>query len=453
MTPERADGLAVKRIEGLSGWGRHPLADCTAVRPERHRDLVSVQGSRLARGRGRSYGDAALRSDGTIVLTERLDRFLEFDESTGVLRAESGATLKDVVETFLPQGWFLPVTPGTQFCSLGGCLAADVHGKNHHRAGTFSAHVAGCGLVLASGERVECGPDQRPELFWATAGGMGLTGIIDEVWLRLQRVESAYLKVRHQQARDLASMVRLLSDPAHDATYTVAWIDCLATGSSLGRGVFMAGEHAAQHEVPLRLGDPKTCKPKRLKKLPFDLPAWALNPLAVRLFNSVYYALQGSKGSFVSRYDSFFYPLDGVLDWNRLYGKRGFVQYQYVLPTAVAEEGTAEILGRLSHSKRASFLAVLKRFGPEGPGMLSFPMEGLTLALDIPISPGLFELLDELDGIVMKLGGRIYLAKDSRTGREAFRSGYPRLEEFQAVRKEVDPEGLLSSDLARRLGI
>jgi FAD/FMN-containing dehydrogenase len=402
---------------------------------------------------GRSYGDAALRADGTLVLTERLDRFLEFDEASGVLRAEAGATLKDVNETFLPQGWFLPVTPGTQFCTLGGCLAADVHGKNHHRAGTFSAHVTGCGVILASGERVECGPGLRPDLFWATAGGMGLTGIIDEVSVKLKPVESAYVKVRHTRAPDLATAVRLLSDPAHDAEYTVAWIDCLATGPSMGRGVFMAGEHAAAHEVPLRLGDPTRCRPKRPKRLPFDLPPWALNPVAVRFFNSLYYKLQGAKGEFVSRFDDFFYPLDGILDWNRMYGKRGFVQYQYVLPSETAEEGTAEILRRLSRSGKASFLAVLKRFGAEGPGLLSFPMEGLTLALDIPLGPDVFELLDELDRTVVRLGGRLYLAKDSRSSRESLEAGYPRLAQFRAVKREVDPDGEFSSVLSRRLGI
>ncbi len=453
MTPERVGGLPTKRLEGLGGWGRFPTSDNVAVRPEKFRQLQPVGASSLARGMGRSYGDAALNSEGTLVLTERLDRLLEFDPESGVLRAEAGATLADVLAAMVPRGWFVPVTPGTKFCSLGGCLAADVHGKNHHRDGTFSAHVAAAEVVLANGERVVCSPDDGSELFWATAGGMGLTGIVSEVALRLTPIETATMRVRHTVARDLDETIGLLTDPAHDARYTVAWLDCLASGARLGRGVYMAGEHARPEELPLRIEDPLRLAPKRPKPFPFDLPGWALNPVTIRAFNAVYNWVQGRRREFLCPYEAFFYPLDGIHGWNRMYGKRGFVQYQYVLPTATARQGTKEILELLSRERKASFLAVLKRFGPEGPGFLSFPMEGLTLALDIPFSEGLERFLDGLDEIVVAHGGRVYLAKDSRMSAQTFRAGYPRLGEFLEVKAAVDPEGRFGSDLSRRLGI
>jgi decaprenylphospho-beta-D-ribofuranose 2-oxidase len=441
-----------RKIAGLSGWGRFPVADCVAVRPERMRDLRPTGETCIARGLGRSYGDAALDSRGRVVLTERLDRFVAFDPETGVLRAEAGATLDEVLTTFVPRGWFVPVTPGTKFCTLGGCLAADVHGKNHHRDGTFSRHVNWADVVLASGERVRCSPETWPELFWATAGGMGLTGLIAEMELRLTPIETAWMDVRHTRCRNLEDTVRLLSDPTHDARYTVAWLDCLATGDRLGRGILMAGEHAPEPAVPLRKEGPLGPHGSRQKPFPFDLPGWALNPVTVRAFNRVYDWLQGRRGRFLSHYDRFFYPLDGIQSWNRMYGKRGFVQYQFVLPTESALDGMRLVLGRLSRSGRASFLAVLKRFGPEGPGLLSFPTEGLTLALDIPMSDGLLPFLDELDRVVADHGGRTYLAKDSRTRPDAFVAGYPRLGEFRQVKAQVDSEGQFASDLWRRLG-
>ncbi|MBS1713439.1 MAG: FAD-binding oxidoreductase [Armatimonadetes bacterium] len=449
MLPEKT---AVKSLSGLGGWGRFPVTDVEAVRPEKARDLSPVGGQCIPRGLGRAYGDAAVLTGGTVVMTERLNRFLEFDPQTGVLRAEAGVSLRDVLRYLVPQGWFLPVTPGTKNCTLGGCFAADVHGKNHHRDGTFSRHVYGIELVLANGERVRCGPDDRPDLFWATAGGMGLTGIVSELTLQLTPVESAYMMVRHTRSPDLDRTFELLTDPKYDARYTVAWIDCLAKGPRLGRGVFMAGEHAKKSEVSLR-NDPLVLPEKRVKPFPFDLPGWALNPLTVKTFNRVYDAFQGRKGEFVCDYDKYFYPLDGIEGWNRMYGKRGFVQYQYVLPTAGAFEGTRTILEELSAAGRASFLAVLKRFGPQGPGMLSFPTEGLTLALDIPMADGLMNFLERMDQTVSKHGGRLYLAKDSRMKPDVFRAGYPRIDEFCAVRSAVDPGGRFDSDLARRIGL
>lgn len=440
-----------KHIEGLSGWGRYPVAPAEIVRPERFSGLVPSGESITPRGLGRSYGDAALNSAGRVLLTERLNRLLEFDETTGLLRAEAGVTLADILDVFVPRGWFLPVTPGTKFCTLGGCVAADVHGKNHHHDGCFSAHVAGITLTLADGRRVYCSKDVERGLFWATVGGMGLTGIIGEVDLRLIRIETAWMALRHTRARNLQEMVSLLDDPALDDAYVVAWIDCLQQGSRLGRGVVMAGHHAGSGEVPLDWNAPLDARKPRVKKFPIDLPGWALNPVSIRAFNAIYDWAQGRKGSFLSPYERFFYPLDAILDWNRMYGKRGFVQYQFVLPTESAEVGMRLAIERLSSSGNASFLAVLKRFGPQGPGLLSFPRAGLTLALDIPLRQGLLQFLDEMDRIVIDHGGRVYLAKDARLSAANFRAMYPRWEEFLAAKSEVDPEGRFTSDLARRL--
>ncbi|MBS1724631.1 MAG: FAD-binding oxidoreductase [Armatimonadetes bacterium] len=444
---------SVKKLEGLSGWGRYPTADTAGIRPEKARDLAPVEGRCLARGLGRAYGDAALLSMGTMLLTERLNRFLDFDDQTGVLRAEAGTSLKDILDAMVPQGWFVPVTPGTKHCTLGGCIASDVHGKNHHRDGTFSAHVPRFSMVLADGTIVQASPIENPELFWATCGGMGLTGVVTEAELKLVPVETAYMKVWHVRSQNLDKTVALLTDPGYDAQYTVAWIDCLAGGSRLGRGIFMAGEHAKKSELSLRILNPLNPPAKGTKPFPVDLPGWALNPMSIKSFNWLYNWIQGSRKEFICSYDQFFYPLDGIHDWNRMYGKRGFLQYQFVLPMRTAFQGTKEILERLSKNRKASFLAVLKRFGPQGQGMLSFPMEGLTLALDIPFTEDLLPFLDGLDDIVMRHGGRIYLAKDARMKPEAFRAGYPRIDEFCDIRKRYDPEGKFDSNLASRLGL
>lgn len=449
---------AVAQVETveLSGWGRYPRALSSVVRP---RSLAEVapptEGQMIARGQGRSYGDAALVRDGLVMLTELLDRIVAFDEETGILTAEAGMTLAQVLEAFVPRGWFPPVTPGTKFVSLGGCVAADVHGKNHHHDGTFGAQVLELKMVLSDGSRTRCSPIEQAELFWATIGGMGLTGIITEVKLQLVRIESAYVVVQHHRAPDLDASLKLLEDQECDDRYTVAWIDCLAGGRSLGRSVLMRGHHAQRPELPARVTEPLRQQARGQRNLPFDFPAWALNPSAMRAFNGLYYWRQGARRApFVAAYESFFYPLDMIGNWNRMYGKRGFVQYQCVFPPATAREGLKSLLEELARSERASFLAVLKRFGPEGKGLLSFPLAGYTLALDLPVGdPALFPFLDQLDSIVLRQGGRVYLAKDARLDAETFRLMYPRLPEWQRVKQRVDPLNRFTSDLARRLGL
>jgi FAD/FMN-containing dehydrogenase len=437
----------------LSGWGRYPVESCELERPERYTDLRPFTGGAIARGQGRSYGDASLNGNGHVLLTERVNRMLKLDAEKGILLAEAGATLADILNIIVPKGWFLPVTPGTKFVSLGGCVAADVHGKNHHRDGSFGDHVLGLEMILAGGRRMLCSPTEKPALFWATVGGMGLTGIIGEVALKLTPVQNGYVRVRHQAAENLERLFHLLEDPAMDDRYTVAWLDSLATGRNLGRGVAMFGHHAAKEEIPA--GWDSIPKAKRGRSIPFDFPAFALNPMSIGAFNALYYSREGKKCEpFLSGYDTYFYPLDAIGNWNRMYGKRGFVQYQCVIPAATAFEGVKALLEKLSASKRPSFLAVLKRFGAQGKGLLSFPMPGYTLALDLPIrDQGLFDLLDELDQVVLKHGGRVYLAKDARLSAESFRAMYPRYHDWLKVKRAVDPENLFSSNLSRRLKI
>ncbi|MBI3481018.1 MAG: FAD-binding oxidoreductase [Nitrosomonadales bacterium] len=437
-------------ISSISGWGRYPVQSCELERPERYADLRPTETSLITRGQGRSYGDAALNENGRVLLTERVNRLLEFDAEQGTLRAEAGVTLAEILEVIVPRGWFLPVTPGTKFVSLGGCVAADVHGKNHHHDGSFGDHVLGIELILADGSRVTCSPLENPQLFWATVGGMGLTGIIGEVGLKLTPIQSAHMMVRHHAAANLEQLFGLMQDASIDDRYTVAWIDSM--GAQLGRGIAMCGHHATQQESPP--GFQHKGK-KNSRAIPCDFPAWALNSLSIGAFNSLYYRREGAKREpFLSGYDPYFYPLDALEKWNRLYGKRGFVQYQCVIPDASAYDGIRQLLQELSASRRPSFLAVLKRLGAQGRGLLSFPMAGYTLALDLPIrDDGLFALLNRLDEIVLQHGGRVYLAKDARLSAESFGAMYPRYAEWLKIKNALDPQNRFSSSLSRRLGI
>jgi len=440
-------------ITPISGWGRYPVQTCELERPERYADLRSHAHGVIARGQGRSYGDASLNENGRVLLTERVNRLLDFNEEQGILRAEAGATLAEILQVIVPRGWFLPVTPGTKFVSLGGCVAADVHGKNHHQDGSFGEHIVSIQLVQADGNLLTCSKDENPEIFWATVGGMGLTGMVGEVTLKLIPIATPYIKVRHHSAENLEQLFRSLQNPECDDRYTVAWIDSMATGRQLGRGVAMCGHHASSAELPVDFNHASLVKAGRA--IPFDFPGWVLNPLSIAAFNALYYAREGAKQQpFISAYDDFFYPLDAIGNWNRLYGKRGFVQYQCVIPEATAPEGIRSLLQELSGSRRPSFLAVLKRFGAQGRGMLSFPMAGYTLALDLPIrDEGLFAMLNKLDQIVLRHGGRVYLAKDARLSAELFCSMYPRYSEWLDIKRAVDPQNSFCSSLARRLRI
>jgi len=438
----------------LTSWGNYPASPAYLIRPERYQELFPKADSLIARGLGRSYGDAALNADRTVLLMERFNRFLSFDEKKGLLRAEAGVSLAEILEVFAPRGWFLPVTPGTKYVTLGGAFAADIHGKNHHVDGTFGQHVHEIELILANGTSKRCSPNENANLFWASAGGMGLTGIIAEMTLQLIPIQSAYIAVHQEAAKNLDHALALLEDKGCDDKYSVAWIDCLATGPEFGRSIVMNGHHASLEELSnLKIKNPLQMPSPKQHSIPCFVPSWILNPWSIQVFNSLYYKTQShKKASFITDCQSYFYPLDAIGNWNRLYGKRGFIQYQFVVPKRNSREGLQKILHELTQSRKASFLAVLKRFGPENQGMLSFPREGFTLALDIPLGdPNLFDFLDRLDELVLKYEGRVYLAKDARLKPAAFRAMYPRYPQWQRIKSQIDPQDRFSSDLSRRL--
>jgi decaprenylphospho-beta-D-ribofuranose 2-oxidase len=442
----------------LSGWGRYPVAECAVLRPERVRDLVPDLGAGpvLPRGRGRAYGDAALSSHGTVVLTERLDRFLALDEEKGLLTVEAGATVTEVLEVVVPRGWFLPVSPGTGEASIGGCVAADVHGKNHHHDGGFGAHVRSLTLVTPGGDTVTCGPDAEPELFWATVGGMGLTGAVADVTVQLIPVESAWIAARHHRAGGLDAVLDLLDGEPGTAPYSVAWLDCLARGGARGRGVVMEGRHAAAEQAPGGPAHAFRVPPRRTLAVPCDVPFSLVREFLGRRFNGLYLSREGGRAGgrhFVTDYGRFFHPLDALHGWNRLYGPRGLVQHQSVVPLDGGRKALHALLETLEHSRVPAYLAVLKRLGAEGSGLLSFPLAGYTLALDLPAGPATLALTDRLDAVVADHGGRIYLAKDATLKPERFAGMYPRLAAWRAVKRRVDPENVLRSDLGDRLGL
>ncbi|MBM4441941.1 MAG: FAD-binding oxidoreductase [Candidatus Rokubacteria bacterium] len=441
----------------LGGWGRFPVARCQVFRPERRAGVAGTLAAKaaptfIARGLGRSYGDAALNAGAGVVVHDRLDRMRGFDPATGVLDCEAGVSVADIIDTWHPRGWFPSVTPGTKFVTVGGAIAADVHGKNHHGDGTLANVLESLTLLTADGEALHCSRTEHADVFWATVGGLGLTGMILDARMRLRRVESSWLRVDYRRARDLDATLATFEAADATARYSVAWIDCLGRGRAMGRAVIMHGDHATAAEATAAGRTPLTARRAGALAVPFDMPGALLSPLSVRLFNAAYYAAHRD-GARLVHFERFFYPLDGIAQWNRLYGRRGFAQYQVALPPEAGERGLVALLERLSGSGRPSFLAVLKRFGPQGPGVLSFPREGYTLALDLPVRPGLVEFLADLDRLVLAHGGRVYLAKDATTTAKAVRAMYPRLDEFRAIKARLDPRGVLSSSLARRLGL
>ena len=351
---------------------------------------------------------------------------------------------------FLPRGFFPPVTPGTRFVTLGGSVAADVHGKNHHRDSSLASHVTWFDLMIASGEVLRCSREENSALFWATVGGMGLTGVILELELRMRHVESAYLDGELIRAGNVDAAIEAFERIDAQYGYSLAWIDCNSTKSALGRSILNVGNFATLDQLPPNLAqNPLNTMPKLSPRVPFNFPV--VNSLTVRAFNAVNYAIHREKAAHtIFDWDSFFYPLDSIRNWPRIYGKRGFVQYQCVWPPAETRAGLVEVLEAITRSKRSSFLAVLKKFGAQD-GLLSFPMPGYTLAVDFPVTDGMLEFLDTLDAMVLKRGGRVYLAKDARMSPETFRAMYPNLGNWQAAKSSADPENRFSSSLSRRL--
>lgn len=454
-TPGGSSRTALSR---LSGWGRLETATAPAYRPESWKAVegavvAAPETTVLARGLGRSYGDSAVNRSGAILLTERLDRILALDEARLTVTCEGGTSLARLLSFLVPRGWFLPVVPGTRFVSVGGALAADIHGKNHHVDGTIGGHVEELTLLTASGELLRCSPTENAGAFDATIGGMGLTGVILSARLRLLPLETPLVRVVKRRARDLDDLLARLDEEEALSRYSVAWIDGLARGRSLGRGVLIRGDHLPLGELPPGKEARGRVSEKAGPTVPCDAPPFLLGPFSVSAFNALYYRA-AREGTSLSEITPFFFPLDALGCWNRLYGRRGFVQYQALVPREAAAEACRRILEEISKERAASFLAVLKTTGPEGRGLLSFPKPGVTLGLDVPnIGARLRPLARRLDEILLRHGGRLYLAKDALTDAATFAEMYPRLAEFRAARARLDPAGRFSSDQARRLGL
>jgi decaprenylphospho-beta-D-ribofuranose 2-oxidase len=435
----------------IANWGNYPAMESDEKSfslTGQLLELVRENKGYIPRGNGRCYGDASLANQ--TISTLKFDKILSFDLQQGIFECQSGITLDQVLEVIVPEGWFLPVTPGTKFITVGGAVASDVHGKNHHVDGSFSNHVLEMEIVLPSSEIVICSMQEHVDLFEATCGGMGLTGIITRVKFKLKKIETSLIRQKQIKAENLEEIIHLFEIHQH-YTYSVAWIDCLKKGKNFGRSILLLGEHASlddlndkQKRQPLRLPS------KKQITLPFNLPSWILNPFTVKVFNFLYYGKNLKKEiNNVVSYEPFFYPLDAVLHWNRMYGKKGFLQYQFVLPLE-AKQGLIEILQRISDRGLGSFLAVLKVFGKQ-ESLISFPREGYTLALDFPVREGLLAFLDELDAIVLQYGGRLYMSKDARMKPEVLEAGYPGLPRFRDILDKYNPGHKIHSIQSDRL--
>jgi decaprenylphospho-beta-D-ribofuranose 2-oxidase len=438
--------------ERLTGWGRTSPSVAEVVTPEDEAGVVEALASSpasIARGLGRSYGDAAQVGGGLVVSNLGLGGVGPIG-ADGLVSVGAGVSFDELLAASIPQGWFVPVTPGTRQVTMGGAVAADVHGKNHHVDGSIGAHVAEMRLVTPRAA-VTVSPDADPDLFWATMGGMGLTGVVTRLTLRMLAIDTDQVLVDTERFDNLDAVMAAMAEGDRDYRYSVSWVDCMTRGAHMGRAILTRGVHASARDVP----EPALKGPAAPRlAVPFDAPSGLLNSLSVRAFNELWFrSAPRHEVAEAQSLATFFHPLDGVRDWNRLYGRRGFVQYQFCVPDD-AGETVVRAIERLSASRVPSFLAVLKRFGPATPGPLSFPAPGWTLALDLPVGPSALPgVLDDLDELVIGARGRVYFAKDARLDPAKVRAMYPHLDRFLEVKGRVDPDHRLTSDLARRLGL
>lgn len=441
----------------LTGWGNYPRVSTEFAAPRTSADVRKLVGDRselIARGNGRAYGDAAIGTQLTVSLLG-LNRMCAFDPATGRLTVEAGVMIADILAVFVPRGFFLKVVPGTKFVTVGGAIAADVHGKNHHRDGGFGNILQSFRLALPSGETVTCSRSENADLFRATVGGMGLTGVILDAAIDLFPIETGWLRQETRVATNLDAAITALA-AANTTTYSVAWIDCLARGASLGRSLIYSADHATRREIAV-LGNDLTTFPiarRNRASIPDLIPGWVLNRGSVMAFNEAYFrkGAAGEGKTALVHWDPYFFPLDAVANWNRIYGRRGFVQHQCVIPLDRAREVLSDILDRVSRRGSVSFLAVLKRLG-DSDGVMSFPFQGYTLAMDFPVNDTLFAFLDDIDRLVVGAGGRLYLAKDARQSRATFEAGYTGVGVLREIRQQTGANKRLVSCLSARLGI
>ena len=430
----------------LSGWGRYPVIDSIRLTFNKSKELLEHLNNKfplIPYGNGRSYGDSALAK--YHLPMRNLDRYLNFEPQNGILTCETGVLLSDIIETFLPRGWFPKITPGTKLITVGGAIASDIHGKNHHIEGCFSECVREFKLLLPDGNVYKCSREENSDLFHATCGGMGLTGVITQATIELKPVNSQWINQTTIKTSNLEETFEVF-EQYDEAPYSVAWIDTLVKGHNLGRSVLMTGRFAEDGDL--------SYKPQSKLTVPFDFPTFILNKTTVQIFNKLYYAKakSGISNQKVDL-DSFFYPLDGINNWNRIYGKNGFVQYQFILPKSNSFEGLKQIINSIAESEFGSFLAVLKLYRHENKNYLSFPMEGYSLALDFKMQQGLSDFLHELNEIVVRYNGRIYLAKDAVMDKSTFEEGYPQADKFRELRNDYNLNKKINSLQSERLGL
>lgn len=439
----------------LSGFGKYPKARCRVTRPSGIAEILQStrEFTLTPRGLGRSYGDASINDSGIVAESLLMNKFISFDDSSGILNCEAGVSYKDILDVFVPRGWFPGVTPGTKYVTMGGAIASDVHGKNHHKVGSISSFVKNIRLLIASGEIMKCSREENSDLFWATVGGMGLTGFIIECELQLKKINSPFFNNRSVKLHNIDELFDKFEEFDDEYLYSVAWIDIVASGSKYGRNVLFLGNYSRFEELPIGLQQKSAMKYVEKKiSVPFEIPFTTLNKLSVSLFNTAYYAAARSKDEYV-HYDKYFYPLDFILNWNHIYSKSGLIQYQLNVPEDKGKEAIDKVLKKVVAFGGGSFLAVLKKMGDQD-GILSFPFKGYTLSMDFPVRKGIIEMCKELDKIVMEYGGRTYLTKDSILDEKTFKQMYNGLwEKWMAIKVKYDPENKFTSNLARRIGL
>ncbi|HLZ89604.1 MAG TPA: FAD-binding oxidoreductase [Puia sp.] len=438
----------------LAGWGNYPVAESFTLCPRSEEDARGdlEKGKLVARGLGRSYGDQAINDNNYVAICTKLDHFLNWDEKEGILECEAGVSLEEIISTFGPKGWLPMICPGTKFVTIGGAIANDIHGKAHHIDGSFVNCVLSFTILLADGTVLEASRTENADLFWANFGGLGLLGVILKARLKLRKIETTYFRQKSIRIKGLDHMLEALDHYDHEYNYSVAWIDALAKGSKLGSGVLTLGNAAKLSDLPEKLkADALKLHATSKLAVPFFFPSFALNGLTVRILNRVIAFVQNSPKEFV-HYEKFFFPLDAINNWNKGYGKRGFIQYQFVIPEENGKKNLTEILEMIAASGCTPFLNVFKRMG-DGQGILSFPFKGYTLAIDFPVTKNLFTFTPKLDAKVLAAGGRLYLGKDALLQESTFKAMYPQHEEWLAIKRKYDPGNRFSSNISRRLGL